>query len=366
MLILFACLTFGCDVIDSFLRGFDRYCAAAEWVVNRTADDSRGTFCSASDCSLRKAVNTSNACPGIQTIRIPAGTYVLTLTDRSGWEDDNLSGDLDITDSVHIVGEGRPIIDGNRAGGVFHIAEGATVNMTGLVVRNGYNQTGINNQGALVAYDLVIQENGGEFGRGGGLSNSGSVTISHSAIVNNNGYDRDAYEGGGVKNSGSLLMENVTVSGNQGCGMLNGGRAKIVFSTFANNQTHCQIGNLGGVEISNSIISGGGLLGNCWGSLTSLGFNIDNARSGGVYDCGLWTAADITGEDPRIWPLGGYGSTTLVHALDPASRAVDSADPTQCGRSAPFGASDQRGVSRPQGSLELCDRGAFELEPAGR
>ena len=53
-----------------------------------------------------------------------------------------------------------------------------------------------------------------------------------------------------------------------------------------------------------------------------------------------------------LGPLADYGGPTLTHALAPGSPAIDAADADQCE------ATDQRGVSRPQG--EGCDIGAFE------
>ena len=51
--------------------------------------------------------NSSNACPGVQTVRVPAGTYAITLTGR--YEDNNRRGDLDLLDSMNIIGAGEAI-----------------------------------------------------------------------------------------------------------------------------------------------------------------------------------------------------------------------------------------------------------------
>jgi hypothetical protein len=57
--------------------------------------------------------------------------------------------------------------------------------------------------------------------------------------------------------------------------------------------------------------------------------------------------------DPRIGPLSSNGGKTLTVPLLAGSAAIDHT--TSCP------ASDQRGVTRPQGSA--CDTGAFELVP---
>jgi hypothetical protein len=53
--------------------------------------------------------------------------------------------------------------------------------------------------------------------------------------------------------------------------------------------------------------------------------------------------------------LADFGSGGLVHALHPDSPAVDRGNDSECV------ATDQRGMSRPQGAR--CDVGAFELDP---
>jgi hypothetical protein len=67
--------------------------------------------------------------------------------------------------------------------------------------------------------------------------------------------------------------------------------------------------------------------------------------------------------DPRLGPLAANGGPTLTQALLPGSPAIDAVPATGAG----CPATDQRGVSRPQGPA--CDIGAFEVAvpapPAG-
>ena len=72
-------------------------CTTSEIVVTRTDDVARGV-CTSRTCSLRQAIQASNSCGGEQTVRIPEGTYSLTLTGRN--EENNATGDLDILDRV--------------------------------------------------------------------------------------------------------------------------------------------------------------------------------------------------------------------------------------------------------------------------
>ena len=64
---------------------------AATFTVTKTADTADGT-CDA-DCSLREAISAANAFAGTDTIIVPTGTYVRTLT---GSDDTNALGDLDV------------------------------------------------------------------------------------------------------------------------------------------------------------------------------------------------------------------------------------------------------------------------------
>ena len=62
--------------------------------------------------------------------------------------------------------------------------------------------------------------------------------------------------------------------------------------------------------------------------------------------------SDLIFSDPLLGPLSDNGGSTWTHALLPGSPALDAGDDLACP------ATDQRGVTRPQGSH--CDIGAFE------
>jgi hypothetical protein len=64
-------------------------------------------------------------------------------------------------------------------------------------------------------------------------------------------------------------------------------------------------------------------------------------------------ASDIINAGAGVGPLANNGGATPTHALLPGSPAINAGDDAQCP------ATDQRGVSRPQGAH--CDIGAFEL-----
>jgi hypothetical protein len=88
----------------------------------------------------------------------------------------------------------------------------------------------------------------------------------------------------------------------------------------------------------------------CSGQVTSRGYNLE-----GGTDCGLNGASDHQGADIGLRALNANGGPTQTMALLPNSPAIDAGDPF-----CPPPPSDQRGVTRPQGSR--CDIGAFEEE----
>jgi CSLREA domain-containing protein len=205
---VFAILSFftsGCTLIEDILRALGRLCATPVFEVTTTADIASG-LCTTTGCSLRQAVLTSNACPGTQSIHIPAGTY--TLTHVGAGEDAARTGDLDLIDSVNISGSGNPVIDGNNTDRVFDILSGATVDLTGLVIQDGHVEGvgaaggGIRNKGTLHIHNSTIASNSATYddvvgpapdGAGGGIYSTGNLAIDGSQILVNR-----ARIGGGV------------------------------------------------------------------------------------------------------------------------------------------------------------------------
>ncbi len=108
---------------------------------------------------------------------------------------------------------------------------------------------------------------------------------------------------------------------------------------------------VGGVTVVNTILANSPSS-DCSGNipLTSLGHNLSGEDS-----CGLADPTDLPLTDPLLRPLQDNGGPTKTHALQPSSPAIDAGDDG----AAP--ATDQRGVSRPQGVAS--DIGAFELQP---
>jgi hypothetical protein len=145
-------------------------------------------------CTLRGAVQETNASPGADTVVVPAGTYVLTLAGAN--EDAAATGDLDIHDDLTITGEGAsvtsisgdaPSISFDRAVDVFAPAH--------VVLRNVSLSGDQEDEGGI---DIPI---------GGAIRNAGDLTI-EGCIVHG-----AASQGGGIETTGTLTVINSTVSG---------------------------------------------------------------------------------------------------------------------------------------------------------
>ena len=118
------------------------------------------------------------------------------------------------------------------------------------------------------------------------------------------------------------------------------------------------IDNDGGtLTLTNSIVANGARGGDCFnnfgGTTVSHGYNLD-----GDGTCNLTATGDLPGTNPMLDPLAlNPPGTTETQALQLGSPAIDHIPPgvNGCGTTV---STDQRGVSRPQGSG--CDIGAYE------
>ena len=332
--------------------------------------------------SLREAI--TSAAPGDTIIFGVTGTIVLT------------TGELLIEKNLTISGPGAGslVISGNNASRVFKITAGI-VSISGLTIQNGNVPSGqlcgggIKNSGALTLNDVVVKNNtvNGTVSSdvGGGICNSwgaakATLTINNGAISGNT-----ADRGGGIFHTGEemLSITNSTISGNTARaagGMANYSTATFTNVTISGNTATGNsggIGNLGTVTLTNVTISGntapgdGGGIGNyTQGSIklrntivanNPLGGNCSGAIISNGHNlssddaCGFTGTGDLNNTDPLLGPLQDNGGPTFTHALLPGSPAIDAGDPAN------FPATDQRGVPRPQGTGP--DIGAYEWTP---
>jgi len=199
---------------------------AATFTVTKTADTADGN-CDA-DCSLREAIIAANASFGADTIKLPPGTYTLSIVGTD--EDASATGDLDITGDLTITGDSatNTIVDGAGIDRVFEIdptGTGVIVDISQVTVRNGSapdvadierrSGGGIDNRGTLTLTNVVISGNEAMFisKGGGGLYNRGTMNLADTKVSGNRGHS-----GGGIGNEGTLTVVDCQISGNTASG----------------------------------------------------------------------------------------------------------------------------------------------------
>ena len=273
------------------------------------------------------------------TINIPACT--ITITGASG-DDANVSGDLDFTKNLNLVGAGvgSTIIDGGALDRVFQVTGTFTVNISGVTVRNGNvsdHGGGIRNDaGTLTITNSVLSgNNSGPPFNGGGIYNTGTLTITNSAFSSNS----SSSYGGGIDNGGTLTIANSTFSGNNAGGFGGG------------------IYNQGTLNMMNTILANSSGSEDCYNNSSNvIATNTNNLiETNGISGSNMCGTPTVT-SDPMLGALANNGGPTQTFALLPGSPAVDAGDKATCNAS-PVSNLDQRGFSRDGTS---CDIGSYE------
>jgi len=219
-------------------------------------------------CTVRAAVQEANSWPGADTIVIPAGTYNLTIAGAG--ETAAATGDLNISEDVTIKGAGSAttIIDAQDNDRIFDITQASTtVAISDVTIQNGTVATpggGITNSGNLTLRDSVVKNNITTTGAGGGggIYNQLQLTLDNVLIDNN---DSQSSNGGGISTNTSssvITIDNSTISNNNagqnGGGIANNaGTVTLTDSTISTNssaQTGGGIYNAATLTINRSII----------------------------------------------------------------------------------------------------------------
>jgi hypothetical protein len=372
-------------------------------------------------CTLRAAIMKANQAAGSSVIYVPAGTYTLTIP-PSGSDGDN-TGDLNITNSIAIVGQGagRTIINGNQIDRVLDISVGQFAGLTDLTIRNGHKQGanggGIRNAGITKITRCVIEDNSahsdGITGNGAGIYSTGSLDILQSTIRSNEiegpgeggGIEiflsdavirestisgNTARDGGGIfiiSANPSVYIDNSTISGNfaynNGGGILSAASSVVglyntsVIGNDASSDSD-SIGQGGGVYavagggarfiivntiIANNTINGRDAFNDCVGTVEARGFNL--------FSRAVPPGCTVGGDGSPAWnqisletlgPLQDNGGPTFTHALLQGSEAIDGTTTEGCiNQNLEQLTTDQRGERRVLGFR--CDVGAFEYDP---
>jgi CSLREA domain-containing protein len=374
-------------LLGSALTVTPAHAAGSTITVSTTTDEYDNVTVPGAGCSLREAItsaNTNSAFGGCtagtgfgfdpDTITVPAGTYTLTRAGAS--EDANVTGDLDILDSVTINGAGAPATiiragslgypDGNANGIDRVIFVQATLAISDLTIANGNCASCIgggiwNGFGTLTLNNIVFSGNAS--GLGGAIYNSGDLTINNSTFSSNSGGG-----GGGAiaADATTLNATNSTFSGNSatyggGIYLSDNSTATLKNNTFSGNSA----GTLGGgiyndgtLNLANTILADSLSGADCYNAagdtIATNTQNLIETNSAAGHECG--TPA-VTG-DPMLGPLTSNGGPTETFALLAGSPAIDTGDDTTC-TDPPVNSMDQRGLERPQGAH--CDIGAYEV-----
>jgi hypothetical protein len=285
----------------------------------------------------------------------------------------NLSTTLDITKDLTIDGAGSGITVNGMGNRVFQIDAGNTVVINGLTITGGA---------------------AGGFNPGGGIYNAGSLTLSNSTVTGNHAFDAagifnasnatmvmsgdtvnnntaSGAGGGGIANSGKLTVSNCTIAANQavnGGGIANDGVLLMANSTVASN-TVVVGGDGGGIittgaELSllNTIVfnpnSGAATRNDVLGPITHAQGDLFGST------VSIASGGDLGGNqfntNPLLGPLQDNGGPTATMALLPGSPAIGGGVSTSLipGLSVPT--TDQRGDPRPANSTGI---GAFQTQP---
>ena len=233
--------TSGCSLTDTIFGGFAGLCDPTTFTVTKT-EDTYDAVCTAEDCSLRDAITHTNDCPGHQTINLPAGTYVISITGRD--EDGNVRGDFDIIDDLTINGTGNPIVAASGRDRVFHTHwdEGRvySVEINGIYITGGNAGAGAGllNETNTTLNNVQIYDNsatlpagGGGLSAGGGIDNRfRTLTLNNVEIFNN-----VADIGGGIHNfaTAALITNNLHIHDNRA-----NDKGGALWNNFASNSSH--------------------------------------------------------------------------------------------------------------------------------
>jgi hypothetical protein len=388
----------------SVVRGITAVCAAA--VVASAASAAlaagvvgAGTAVSCTDAALDAALAGGGLvtfnCGGPALIDISIGTGTKTIgadTTVDGGGLITISGGhsarvFSVPQDVHFTVRNVRIAGGrsNNGGGIANTGGGSLTVTNSTFTGNSADGSpgtggiggGILNSGggSVTVTDSTFTGNSaggdpGTTGIGGGIftNGGGSLTITNSTFAGNS-----AGAGGAILGlRGSVTVTNSTFTDNSadtGGGILSG-TLTVTNSTFTGNSNGgIDSGASGSVAVRNTILANSPSGGNCIGSITDGGHNLEDGTS-----CGFLTGnGSLSGTNPQLDPLrsqnnGGLTQTVALctGAGTPpgciaASPAIDAGDQAVCD-AAPVNGLDQRGFVRPGTGHTQCSIGAFEAD----
>lgn len=321
---------------------------SATFVVDTTADNPALQSCTvaANDCSLRGAISKANLTAEQDEIILGSAFFYLAVSGAN--EDNNATGDLDVTSDMIFTGQGMvaTFINGSDLDRVFHVRNGATVKFRNLAVWNGRTElkgAGIYQVGgSLTIENCMILGNDawGVTSFGGGIHCTGALTISDSQIRDNNAGDPGNMASGGTGGGVYVVGNSFTVTR---CFIANnkaragGGlhareaNGEISYSTFIGNTVYEHGGGVYVEDTTSSIRnstfrdndggwSGGGLFqgqflsNNSDATILNSTFSNNIARAGGgldvhngSMDLSFVTVTENKADHADVWLIGNGG-----------------------------------------------------------
>lgn len=235
--------------------------AAGAFVVDAVHDavdvDPGDGACAAATgaCTLRAAVQETNALAGPDTITVPAGSY--TLSRFGPGENEAARGDLDVTDDVTVTGAGpaATAVDADGIDRVFHVAPGVSAAVEGVRLTGGsaldLTGGGVLNEGTLGLVDVVVADNHAPEG-GGGITNTGTLSLTNAVVEDNT----TVTIGGGIRSGGTLSVGDSVIRDNRSLGVA-GGLAVLGTATLTGSFVHDNVAESAGT--SGGSLGGGGI-----------------------------------------------------------------------------------------------------------
>jgi hypothetical protein len=311
----------------------------------------------------------------------------------------NSVGVFSVNTGVNFTVQNLTIANGSNAGAAYVSGGGGIYNSGGTVTVGDStfadNNNAIDNdKGTLSVANSTFSGNSAGDGDGGAIYNSGTLTVANSTFSENY-----ASAGGGINSSGTLAVTNSTFSWNGYCAIDSQGTLTVTNTTFLGNSgAICGYGQASTVQntiIANSdlpppsgVCSGGGVtcvcsgnqfircgssdqcalfnagtcvlseVGNCWGTVTDGGHNLDDGSTCGFSS----TNGSLNNADPGLDPAGlaRNGGPTQTIALLAGSPAINAGDEAVC-TAPPVNNLDQRGYIRPGTGATSCSIGAYEF-----
>jgi hypothetical protein len=218
-----------------------------------------------------------------------------------------------------IVGPGASIltVSGGDKVRVFSELKGVTAMIEALTIADGsaYVGGGIANSGTLSVTSCALSNNSANAGGGIWSASSAAVVLSNCTISKNT----VTGNGGGISNSGMLTVTNCTVSGNSGGGTAGGilslGKASLTNCTISSNSVP---GNGGGITNEGTLA-----LTNC-----TLSKNSSKYIGGGIDNSGTLTLTNstVSGNSAQTddGGISNDGSATLANTIIAGNRLTGS------------------------------------------